>query len=150
MWRTKRFISTSPNSLALTPANPPPKPLTPATPTVRPPASTTVELPLEHPDAGFLETLGDSVRVPGVVIVVAEHGDDRHVDDGQLLDQTVDLLVAADLRQVAGDAAACRPVLPSVAIDEASRPVRVGSDVNVADGGDAHGHRLLRLVGRLL
>ena len=79
-------------------------------------------VPLEHLDAGGLEALGDSLGLAGVVIVVAEHGDDRHVDDGELVEQTVDLRVVADLRQVAGDAAACRPVSPSPRIDAARRP----------------------------
>ena len=51
--------------------------------------------------------------VTGVVVVVAEHGDDRHVDDGELLDQAVDLCVAADrVRSPAMSSMSARPPKP--------------------------------------
>ena len=139
MWRTKRFISISPKPLACAPGNPPPKPLTPATPTVRPPAATTVDVPSSTATPAAVEQLGDPLGLAGVVIVVAEHCDDRDIDDGELAEQAVDLGVAADLGQVAGDEERVRP-FSDPAQRRGEAPAGVGADVNIADRRDADAH----------
>ena len=77
MRRTKAFIVGSPNSEPAAPRKPPPKPGVPATPTHTPSTSIVVPLAVEHGGAGSLDDLAHLVGGVALVVVVAEHGDDR-------------------------------------------------------------------------
>ena len=58
---------------------------------------------VEHRDPGIVEELGNAGRFAGVMVVVAEHGDDRDRDLGEFGDHATRLVVGADLGQISGE-----------------------------------------------
>jgi hypothetical protein len=100
---TNAFISGSPKSLPHAPAKPPPKPLRP-----RDAEAAAVDLDdgrvaFEHGDPARTQHVEHLGNTPRVVVVVAQHDDDRHADIRDLGAEDAHLLGRAATREITGD-----------------------------------------------
>jgi hypothetical protein len=92
-------------------------------------------LALQHADAGGLEPLAEGVRLAGVVVVVAEHGDHGQVERADGPADEVGLVRLAAAAEVAGEQEEVG--VPLGAGDAPGEGLDVvGAEVDVPDGGD--------------
>ena len=136
--------SGSPKSGSAEPGKPPTNPFVPTTPSVEPLHLAGRALALEEPDARACEHLLERVRLLRMVVVVAEHGEDRHLEPSAGRSDHLRLLRLAARRQVAGEQDDVRLSLELRERTLDALAARVGS-VDVGCGGNAdHGPHVAR------
>ena len=118
------------------PSKPPPKPLQPAMPDLGAAQLEHAVLALEHVDAALLQHGDQLVAAVDVPVVVAEHGEHRHVDvahggrhHGALLGLAVRGQVAGQQHEVDAVAQPGERLRPALL-------VALAAEVDVAGGGD--------------
>jgi hypothetical protein len=93
-------------------------------------------LTFEDPHARVLEDPPDLVLTPGVVVMVAEHGDHRNPHPAQLVGKDLDFLRSTASRQVTGEEEEVGAVVKMLEAG-AEDFLRTVAVVEIANGGDA-------------